>query len=257
MLTIKHSYIIILLFLYIFGSCLLNAGEKIGNRITNSINIQLVFIPAGSFLMGSPYDEPGRQGDEFQHNVTISRPFYISVTEITQAQWMSIMEYNRSQFRGDNLPVEKISWKEAVLFCQKLSEKEDRLYRLPTEAEWEYACCSGGTTRFVSSEDFENIAWYANNSQKQTHPVGIKQPNVWGLYDMIGNVSEWCSDYYVPDYPEQEVSDPGGPVEGRTHVIRGGAWDSFLPGCRCTARSSAPASYQFKQTGFRIVLKPE
>ncbi len=205
--------------------------------------------------MGSPYDETGRQGDEFQHKVTITRPFRISVTEITQAQWQTVMGINRSQFKGDSLPVEKISWKEALLFCKKLSEKEGRTYRLPTEAEWEYACRAGSTNRFAGSENIENIAWYANNSQSKTHPVGSKEPNAWGLYDMIGNVSEWCLDYYVPDYPEQEVSDPACPAEGKYHVIRGGAWDSFVPGCRNAARSSAPASYQFKQTGFRLVLE--
>jgi len=251
---LKPTFIILLLFIT-FYPAIIFADEKPGDRITNSIGVQLAWIPAGDFLMGSPYDEPGRQDDEFQHKVTITRPFRIGVTEITQAQWQTVMGINRSQFKGDSLPVEKISWKDAVKFCQKLSEKEGRTYRLPTEAEWEYACRAGGTKRFAGSENIEDIAWYANNSRNTTHPVGSKEPNAWGLYDMTGNVSEWCADYYAPDYPEQAVSDPAGPAEGKYHVIRGGAWDTFLPGCRCAARSSAPASYQFKQTGFRLLLE--
>ena len=249
------KYMFILLFLNIVISNMLFADEKPGNTITNSVDIILAYIPAGSFMMGSPYDEPGRQEDEFLHKVTITRPFRFSITEITQVQWQTVMGINRSQFKGDSLPVEKISWKDAVLFCQKLSEKEGRIYRLPTEAEWEYACRAGSTNRFAGSENIEQIAWYSKNSFNKTHHVGVKYPNAWGLYDMTGNVSEWCLDYYVPDYPEKSVSDPAGPAEGKYHVIRGGAWDSFLPGCRCAARSSAPVSYQFKQTGFRLVLE--
>ena len=254
-MSTKKLTFILLFILNIIIADFIFADEKPGHRITNTIGVQLAWVPAGDFLMGSPFDEPGRQDDEFQHKVTITRPFRIGVTEITQAQWQTVMGINRSQFKGDSLPVEKISWKDAVKFCQKLSEKEGRTYRLPTEAEWEYACRAGGTNRFAGSDMIDNIAWYVKNSGNRTHPVGGKEPNAWELYDMTGNVSEWCSDHYAPDYPEQAVSDPGGPVEGKYHVFRGGAWDTFLPGCRCAARSSAPASYQFKQTGFRLLLE--
>jgi len=251
----KNFFILPLLTFSLLNLSFLFAEDKPGHIITNSIGIRLAYIPAGSFLMGSPYDEAGRQEDEFQHKVTISRPFRISVTEITQAQWQIVIGINRSQFKGDSLPVEKMSWKEAVLFCQMLSEKEGRTYRLPTEAEWEYACRAGSMEAFAGSGDIEQVAWYANNSKNKTQPVATKKPNAWKLYDMHGNVSEWCLDYYAPDYPEHEVSDPRGPAEGKYHIIRGGAWDSFPPGCRSAARSSAPVSYQFKQTGFRIVLE--
>ena len=234
------------------------ADDKTGNIIENSLNMRLVRISAGEFIMGSPVDEKGHQEDEFQHKVIFTDPFYIGITEVTQAQWKSVMGTNRSNFKGDDLPAEKLSWKEALLFCRKLSELEGRTYRLPTEAEWEYACRGGSSGPYAdSSNNPDQIAWYSNNSGNNTHPVGQMKPNAWGIYDMHGNVSEWCQDYYIPEYPDEEAVDQPGPGEGKYRVIRGGAWDSFPVGCRSSARSSAPASYQFKQTGFRVVLENE
>jgi formylglycine-generating enzyme required for sulfatase activity len=225
------------------------------DTIVNSIGMKLVYIPAGEFVMGSPINEAGRQGDEMQHAVKLTRPLRIGATEVTQAQWKAVMGVNRSNFAGDDLPAEKLSWKEAEAFCKKLSEKEGVVYRLPTEAEWEYACRAGATGAFSGTGNIDDMGWYASNSEARTHPVGTKKPNGWGLYDMHGNVSEWCSDIYGADYPEGPVADPAGPTEGKYRVIRGGSWNYFAAGCRCAARSSAPASYQFRHTGFRVVME--
>jgi len=244
----------VLLFISLPAAAQQNALQPAAS-LTNSVGMQFVSVPAGSFMMGSPYDEKGRQEDESPHQVTFSRAFYISITEVTQGQWHKVMGYNRSHFKGDSLPVEKITWKEAALFCEKLSQLESRIYRLPTEAEWEYACRAGSATAFAGNNCAECLAWYAANSGEQSRGVAEKFSNAWGLFDMHGNVSEWCADFYSPEYPDSAVSDPTGPDDGKHYVIRGGAWDTFLPGCRSAARSSAPASYQFKQTGFRVVME--
>jgi len=229
--------------------------KKAGDVTVNSAGMKLVYIPAGEFVMGSPLNEEGRQGDELQHTVKLTRPFRIGVSEVTQGQWKALMGINRSHFEGDDLPVEKVSWKEAEVFCEKLSEKEGVRYRLPTEAEWEYACRAGAAGAFSGTGNIDDMGWYASNSEGQTHPAGTKKPNGWGLYDIHGNVSEWCSDIYSADYPEETVIDPTGPAEGKYCVIRGGSWSYFANGCRCAARSSSPASYQFKHTGFRVVME--
>jgi len=230
-------------------------GTEPGSVIVNSIGMKLAYIPADEFEMGSPLDEQGRQEDEFLHRVKLTKPFFIGVTEVTQSQWEAVMGYNRSNFRGEDLPVEKVSWRDAAAFCEKLSEKEGKRYRLPTEAEWEYACRAGARGAFGGIGNIDDMGWYEANSEKRTHPVATKQANAWGLYDMHGNVSEWCSDIYGADYPVVAVVDPAGPTEGTYRVIRGGAWSTFGRGCRCAARNSAPVSYQLKQTGFRVVME--
>jgi formylglycine-generating enzyme required for sulfatase activity/N-acetylneuraminic acid mutarotase len=226
-----------------------------GETITNSIGMKFAYIPPGRFLRGTPWEKPDRQYDERPHAVRITKPFRIGVTEVTQAQWEAVMGVNRSNFRGADLPVEKISWREAVEFCERLSRKEARTYRLPTEAEWEYACQAGATGPFAGTGRLDDMAWYDGNSGGTTHPIGTKQPNAWGLYDTHGNVAEWCSDIYDADYPKTEAVDPVGPCEGLDRVIRGGSWAHFPLGCRSAARNSAPPSYQFRETGFRVVLE--
>jgi formylglycine-generating enzyme required for sulfatase activity len=228
-----------------------------GNLITNSIGMKLVYVPAGDFNMGSPPEEKGRQDDELLHKARITCPFRIGMTEVTQVQWQTVMGTNPSNFVGDDLPVEKVSWKNAVAFCKKLSETEGKTYRLPTEAEWEYACRAGVTDPIAGTGQIDDMAWYDENSKEQSHSVATKTPNAWGIFDMHGNASEWCSDYYSSDYPEADVTDPIGPSEGKYRVIRGGSWGYFEPSCRCAARSSAPTSYQLKQTGFRVVMELE
>ena len=226
-----------------------------GDVIVNSIGMKLAYIPSGAFYMGSPPEQKGRQSDELKHQVKLTRSFCIGVTEVTQARWNAVMGSNRSHFKGNDLPVEKISFKEALKFCKRLSKKDGKTYRLPTEAEWEYACRAGLTGRFSGNGNIDEMAWSKANSEGRTHPVATKKPNAWGLYDMHGNVSEWCNDYYKPDYPENVVVNPVGPAEGQYRVVRGGSWSYFERGCRCAARSSVPESYQLKQTGMRVVME--
>lgn len=235
--------------------CKAKPDTEPGNVIENSIGMRLAYIPAGEFMMGSEVDEKGRQDEEYQHTVKLTKAFRIGVTEVTQAQWREVMGNNPSNFKGDDLPVEKISWNSVTAFCKKVSEKEGKTYRLPTEAEWEYACRAGASGAFGGTGNIDEMGWYEGNSEQKTHPVGTKQPNAWGLYDMHGNVSEWCSDYYEPEYPDGEVVDPIGPEKGKYRVVRGGSWGYFSRSARCAARSSAPGSYQLKQTGFRIIME--
>ena len=165
------------------------------------------------------------------------------------------MGANRSNHPGDDLPVEKVSWTSAGEFCRKLSAKEGSVYRLPTEAEWEYSCRAGSTTPFGGSGQIDDMGWYEANSEGRTHPVGMKKPNAWGLFDMHGNVAEWCGDYYTPEYPDGEAVDPTGPAEGKQRVVRGGSFTYFLASSRSAARSSLPESYQVPHTGFRVVME--
>ena len=222
--------------------------------IVNSIGMKLALIPANKFHMGSLPLEKGRHHDERQHRVNLTEPFRIGVTEVTQSQWQAIMGFNRSYHRGDDLPAERLSWKDAVAFCDKLSENEGKIYRLPTEAQWEYACRAGAAGPFAGPGKINEVAWHYGNSKRQTHPVAAKKPNDWGLYDMHGNVAEWCSDYYAADYPDEPVTDPTGPPSGAARVVRGGAWDAFTPGCRSAARLSRSPAHQLKSTGFRVIL---
>ncbi len=179
-------------------------------EITNSIGLKLVLIPKGTFMMGSPESEERRVGNETQHEVTISKDYYLGVTEVTQGQYEKVMGTNPSYFQKQIVrksdtsmyPVEQVSWGDAVEFCKKLSDlpeekRAGRVYRLPTEAEWEYACRAGGKTAYsfgASSNLLGDYAWFTENSSKQTNPVGQKKPNAWGLCDIHGSVWEWCSD---------------------------------------------------------------
>ena len=197
------------------------AQLAVGDPIENSIGMVLVPIPAGEFLMGSPETEPGRRDNEVQHQVTLTKPFLLGVHEVTQGQWQAVMgttPWKGKEFvkEGDDYPATYVSWHDAVEFCRKLSEKEGLEYRLPTEAEWEYACRAGTTTAYSFGDDASELgeyAWYRENArnvgQKYAHTVGQKKPNPWGLYDMHGNVWEWCSDWYG-DYPSGSVTDPQG-----------------------------------------------
>jgi formylglycine-generating enzyme required for sulfatase activity len=237
-------------------------------ELTNSIGMKLVLIPKGTITMGSPESEQGRQKDEVHHEVTISKDYYLGVYEVTQAQYEKVMGANPSYFkdnavRGDssNHPVELVPWEDAVEFCKKLSDlpeekKAGRVYRLPTEAEWEYACRAGSKVAYSFGEDSKSLgdyAWFGGNSGVQTHPVGEKKANAWGLYDMHGNVWEWCSDWYG-EYPKGAVSDPSGPNEGSRRVGRGGSWGNGAAGCRSADRSRDVPSVRGSSSGFRVAL---
>jgi len=226
--------------------------------ITNGFGMTLVEIDAGSFLMGSPPAEVGRQVDETQHQVIITRRFFISTTLVTQSQWKTIMGNNPSNFVGNERPVELVKWSEAVSFCAELSKREGRHYRLPTEAEWEFACRAGTQHKYFFGDDASQLgkyAWYLSNSNFQTHAVAKRISNAWGLYDMLGNVEEWCSDWYA-DYPTSAVTDPKGPDVGKEHVLRGGAWNSVASLCRCAYRDHGPPDVGYNSAGFRVVLDP-
>ncbi|QDV91080.1 Serine/threonine-protein kinase pkn1 [Phycisphaerae bacterium RAS2] len=195
------------------------------------VKLDLVLIPAGEFMMGSPDDEEDRDSDEGpQHRVRISKPFYMGKYEVTQAQWQAIMGSNPSRFKGDGtLPVDSVSWEDCQAFCKKLSSRSGKEVRLPSEAEWEYACRAGTTTRFCfgdSDSSLGSYAWYDENSDNKTHSVGGKRANAWGLHDMHGNVWEWCEDTHHDNYT-------GAPTDGRawttggkqtSRVLRGGSW---------------------------------
>ncbi len=218
----------------------------------NSVGMRMVLVPAGTFVMGSPAGEPMRQDEEVQRRVRLTKPFRVSATEVTQRQWLAVMGSSRSAHQGPDLPATSMSWPEANEFCQKLSEKEQATYRLPTEAEWEYACRAGGDGVPAAGER-EAVAWFAANSDEAIQPVGKKRPNAWGLFDVLGNVAEWTADAYGP-YPRgDEDEDPTGPATGGTRVVRGGSWRSFPPALRCAARASAGGAYQLPHVGLRVV----
>jgi formylglycine-generating enzyme required for sulfatase activity len=203
---------------------------EVERTITNSLEMEMVLIPAGEFVMGSPASEKDRCNDEGPvHNVALDA-FYLSTTEVTQGHWEAVMGGNPSYFNGEsNLPVEDVSWNDVQEFIRKLNEKEGTdKYRLPTEAEWEYACRAGSDKRYSfgdSERELGSYAWYWANAEKKTHPVAQKRPNKWGLYDMHGNVWEWVGDWYDENYYQNSLSsNPTGPSSGRYGVLRGGSW---------------------------------
>ena len=247
------------------------ARAQAPKEITNSIGMKLVLIPKGTFMMGSPESEQGRNENENQHEVTISKDYYLGVYEVTQAQYEKVMGKNPSYFQGAkvgnenaDLPVENVSWDDTVEFCKRLSDlpeekKAGRLYRLPTEAEWEYACRAGSKTAY-SFDDEEGLlpeyGWFKRNSSDRTHTVGLLEPNAWGLYDMHGNVWECCSDRYG-DYPKGAVSDPSGPKEGSDRVSRGDSWYDVAASCRSALRFRIAPVVRYYFLGFRLALSSQ
>ena len=226
----------------------------------NALGMQFKLIPAGEFMMGSPADDPDKSSDETpQHRVQITKPFYLGIHEVTQEEYQQVMGENPSRFNGPSLPVEQVSWENATEFCRKLSEMDGRNdYRLPTEAEWEYACRAGTTTRYSCGDELDSAcAWFVDNSGRKTHPVGEKRPNAWGLYDMHGNVWEWCSDWYESDYYGSSPSaDPTGPSTGSYRVYRGGGWNYRAWGCRSARRFRLRPGRRDSYLGFRVALVP-
>jgi formylglycine-generating enzyme required for sulfatase activity len=234
-------------------------------------------IPAGAFPMGSTdADKDAWDNEKPQHEVRITRPFYLGVHEVTQGQYQAVMGQNPSHFKGSaELPVEQVSWMDAIRFCNKLSEREGGTpyyriegnavtiaggdgYRLPTEAEWEYACRAGTTTRFSFGDDENALgqyAWFSANSGNQTHPVGQKQPNAFGLYDMHGNVWEWCWDVYDAGYYKRTPAvDPPGPRAAWVRVLRGGSWNGVPRNARSARRDWYAPEYRNLSVGFRLAL---
>jgi formylglycine-generating enzyme required for sulfatase activity len=251
-------------------------------QIENSIGMKLRLIPPGEFMMGSPELEEGRFSDEGpQHRVRLTRPYYLGVYPVTQAQWESIMGNNPSAFSSgerhrdrvsglstDDFPVEHVSWEDAQEFIGRLNERSEEtggVYRLPTEAEWEYACRAGTTTRYFFSDDAGDLGehgWYSENTGGyfgggRTHPVGQKRPNAWGLYDVHGNVWEWCSDWFSEDYyANSPQEDPTGPESGSLRVYRGGSWNVAARGCRSAHRNGRAPGIRSIIVGFRVAFSP-
>ena len=278
-------------------------------QVTNSISMKLRYIPAGKFLMGSPENEPGRETQEVQHEVELTKGFYLGAHEVTVGQFKQFVTDTKYETTGekdgkgayginetgkieemyakftwkspgleqtDDHPVVSISWSDAKAFCKWLSEKEKKTYRLPTEAEWEYACRAGTKTAFAHGDDPEGLAAFGNGADATarakfpgwsigikakdghvfTAPVGQFKPNVFGLYDMHGNVWEWCEDWYVPNsYPKDNQVDPTGPATGKAKVQRGGGWSSDSKRLRSAARIGRdPSAYRGCYLGFRVAL---
>jgi uncharacterized protein (TIGR02996 family) len=256
-------------------------------RLTNALGMPLVAIPAGKFLMGSPPDEERRQPSEGpQHEVEITRPFYLGVSQVTQDEYERLMGVNPSHFAATGsskesvrgldtrrFPVEGVSWEEAVEFCRRLSALPDekqagRRYRLPTEAEWEYTCRAGareclafhfGPSMSADDANFDSNYPYGSAAREperylaRTAAVGSYPPNAFGLCDMHGNVREWCRDWYDGDYYKHSpAKDPPGPVAGREHVLRGGSWFSYGWSCRAAYRGCNPPTDRSIYTGFRV-----
>lgn len=253
---------------------LANPQSKRPDPITNSIGMVLVHIPAGEFLMGTPDNDPSKAWDEIPHRVRISRSFFMGKYEVTQGQYKKVMGKNPSYFAKllapEQHPVEQVSWDDAVAFCRALSELPDekaagRSYRLPTEAEWEYACRAGTTTAYHFGNDSNDLSKYALFGGHKagvwaTQKVGIKLPNAWGLHDMHGNVWEWTSDEYGPYRVETEVVDPQGPDKGVGKVARGGSWDYGAVKCRSAQRYGGEVltrSFTNFAFGFRVVMVQE
>jgi formylglycine-generating enzyme required for sulfatase activity len=272
-------------------------------EITNTLGMRLTLIPHGTFPMGSPATDKdavkvGVKSETPQHDVEITRSFYLAVCPVTVGQFREFVEdtkfkdkkylteperddkggfgydAKKKQYEGPNRkyswkntgwpqtdehPVVNVTWNDAVAFCKWLSKKEGRTYDLPFEAEWEYACRAGATTRYHFGDDaalLGKYAWYWKNADKRTHEVGTQQkPNVWGLYDMHGNVWQWCADG-PRKYDENPVKDPKGPLDGNSRVARGGSWHVDSPSCRAACRESYAASTRDADMGFRVLLRP-
>jgi formylglycine-generating enzyme required for sulfatase activity len=235
---------------------------KPGEVEKNRIGIELVLIPPAKFTMGSPSSEKDRHEDEDQVTVTLTKAYYLGKTEVTQRQWGSVMgttPWKGQDFvhEGDDYPATFVTWEDARTFCWKLSEKEREVYRLPTEAEWEYACRAGRIARFSSGDDesqFEKLAWYDKTSGKTgteyAHEVGRLEANPFGLFDMHGNVREWCMDVYATRLPGG--ADPLTYTGGSSRVLRGGSWATIAAFCRAASRDKSPVEYRDYSVGFRV-----
>jgi sulfatase modifying factor 1 len=239
--------------------------KDLPKHYTNNIGMKFVWIPPGTFLMGTPKEEVGRDPNETQHKVTMTKGFYMGVYTVTQEQWQEVMGNNPSYFKGEkNLPVETVSWDDSQDFLKKLREKDKdkKGYRLPTEAEWEYACRAGTTTPFHFGEtistdqaNYRGDLVYGNGKKgayrQKTMPVGSFPANAWGLYDMHGNGFQWCQDWYG-DYPQNDTVDPRGPENGQDRVLRGGSWYLGPVHCRSAFRARARSGERYYLFGFRV-----
>lgn len=259
------SFIIVGIYSILFNPCFadkfmgIRESKKFDNRekirikydVTNSIGIKLKWIEPGEFMMGSDKND----NEKPVHKVKLTKGFYIGIYEVTQEQYEQVIGKNPSRFKGADHPVVSVSWNNAVEFCKKLSEKEGKTYRLPTEAEWEYACRAGSTTEYYWGNRFDGkYAWYRDNSGGKTNKIGTREPNKWGLYDMSGNVWEWCQDWYKSGYPTGEQVDPKGPAGSNSRVFRGGSYEEDAISFRSSSRLDNRPDMRIGCVGFRVVL---
>lgn len=220
------------------------------------LSMEFVLIPPGVFQMGSPA-EIGDSDEKPKHQVSLTKPFFLGKFEVTQAQWMQLMRSNPSHFKGENRPVDNVSWNDCLRFLEKLAAKTDRTFSLPTEAQWEYACRAGTDTRWNFGDSpvpITEYAWVGQESRSTTHPVGQKKPNPWGLHDLYGNLGEWCADWYGNPYPKGDAVDPQGPPSGQSKVIRGGAWGDDPSNARSAYRNANGPAGATDGIGFRCVM---
>jgi len=268
--------IVILLFIWLLTAFQKDIAQAQEKSFTNSLGIEFVLIPAGTFTHSWLTEDDFGEKVTHQRTVTTSQPFYLGKYEVTQEQWLTLMGNNPAKYKGQNNPVEYVSWDDVQIFIQKLNQKEGGWnYRLPTEAEWEYAARAGSDTDWFFGDNAKNLeqyAWFMLNSQNKTHPVGEKQPNFFGLYDIYGNVSEWIQDYYDHErpgtvgtrqpegwywYKEETVSDPSGPSSGTARVMRGGHRGDRNEVCSSTYRWPVGPDARSQTTGFRLAFTPE
>ena len=234
-----------------------SGSNTISIPVKNGISIEMVKVEAGTFMMGAtsemkhPYD-----WEKPVHQVTLTNEYYMGKYEVTQALWQAVMGNNPSHFKGENLPVETVNWNECQEFISKLNSMTGRKFRLPTEAEWEYAARGGKKSRsyqYSGSSNISDVAWYDGNSVNKTHPVGTKQANELGIYDMSGNVYEWCLDWYG-SYSSSSQTNPTGAVSGAHRVYRGGSWDFYAGRCRLSYRRYGTPDYRNSILGLRLAL---
>ena len=234
-----------------------SSGNTITIPVKDGISIDMVRVEAGTFTMGATAEMKDPWNEEKPtHQVTLTNDYYIGKYEVTQALWKAVMGNNPSNFKGDNLPVEQVSWDDCQEFISKLNRITGKTFRLPTEAEWEYAARSGKKSRgyqYSGSNNLSDVAWYFDNSRKKTHAVGTKQPNELGIYDMSGNVWEWCQDRYG-EYNSSSLVNPTGANSGSDRVYRGGGWCFSARFCRSSFRLSATPAYRVIDLGLRLVL---
>ena len=225
--------------------------------VKDGICIEMVKVEGGTFMMGATSEMKNPNSNEKPvHQVTLTNDYYMGKYEVTQALWQAVMGSNPSNFKGDNLPVEEVSWNDCQEFISKLNSLTGRKFRLPTEAEWEYAARGGKKSRsyqYSGSSNISDVAWYDGNSVNKTHPVGTKQANELGIYDMTGNVWEWCSDWYG-FYSSSSQTNPTGADSGSSRVFRGGSWYGNARYCRLSFRDCTPPDCRGYNLGLRLAL---
>jgi formylglycine-generating enzyme required for sulfatase activity len=222
----------------------------------------MLWVNPGTFMMGSPTTESGRKNSETQHQVTLTQGYWLGKYEVTQAQWEKVMRNNPSHFKGADRPVERASWNDATSFCEKLTEMERKMgrlpvgmaYQLPTEAQWEFACRAGTTTVYAFGDSLTSDQANIRGGPNETTDIGKYPANPWGFYDMHGNVREWSADWHWK-YPNIPVSDPLGPADGSSRVRRGGSWDYAADIARSADRYGDSPAFIYNSIGFRLSLR--